>query len=118
MRDDCGGDAGAVRPLSSATLDGMGVKFTWAASWSLNVLTGQRSTPHWTPVTDADDGVTVGASEAAGVRAGEAVGVLDGESLPHAEAARSSVAASQPTKIRTQFRRGRRQSGEGRAIVP
>ena len=80
------------------------MKFTWAASWSLNVLTGQRSTPHWTPVTDADDGVTVGAIEAVGVGAGEAVGVLDGESLPHADAARSSVAASQPTKIRTQFR--------------
>ena len=76
------------------------MKFTCAASWSLNVLTGHRSVPHWSPVAGAADGVSVGAEgEVVGVETGEAVGVLDSEPSP--QAATISSAASQATRIRT-----------------
>ena len=65
-------------------------------------------------MTGAADVVTVGETGEVVVGAGEDVGVLDGESSPHAVAS-SSIAASQPTRTRTKFRRGRRQSREGLA---
>ena len=94
IREDGGRDGGGARSRSSATLDSTGVKFTWAASWSLRVLTGQRSSPQAIPTGNelGGDAVTAPLAVVVGVSAPVLVGV--GELPPQASTATESPKAS------------------------
>src|SRR5438552_9398559 len=94
IREDGGRAGGGARSRSSATLDSTGVKFTWAASWSLRVLTGQRSSPQAIPTDNELGGDAVTAPLAVVVGVSVPVLVGGGELPPQATATESPKASS------------------------